>query len=144
QNPGSSQFFGQGGQKALLETIRLSFDLFHGESSFKPVDWQIRIRAEFNVKQLLAKERGVVNIDIPEGTGRTDGHAGLQEAFVEKKIADLGPNYDFISVRAGIQQFSSDFRGLLFAQEQPGLRIFGNLHSNRLQYNAAYFFFLEK
>ena len=144
QNPGSSQFFGQGGQTALLETIRLSFDLFHGDTSFKPVDWQIRITPAFNVNQLWARERGIVNIDVRQGTARFDGHVGLQEAFVEKKIADLGPNYDFISVRAGIQQFSSDFRRLLFTQEQPGLRIFGNLHSNRLQYNAGYFFFLEK
>jgi hypothetical protein len=60
------------------------------------------------------------------------------------KLADLGPNYDFVSVRAGIQEFNSDFRGFLFSEEQPGLRIFGNLHSNKIQYNAAYFNFLEK
>jgi hypothetical protein len=144
QNPGSSQFFGRGGQTEVEETVRLSLDLFHGDTSFKPVDWQVRITPAFNVNQLWTRERGVVNIDVRDGTARTDGHVGLQEAFVEKKIADLGPNYDFISVRAGIQQFNSDFRGLLFTQEQPGVRIFGNLRSNRLQYNAAYFFFLEK
>lgn len=143
-NPGSSPFFGKGGQVFLEETVRLSFDLFHGDTSFKPIDWRIKITPTFNVNQLWTREQGIVNIDVREGTSRTDGHIGLQEAFVEKKIADLGPNYDFISVRAGIQQFSSDFRGLIFAQEQPGVRIFGNLHSNRLQYNAAYFFFLEK
>jgi len=144
QNPGSSQFFGRGGQALLEETVRLSFDLFHGDTSFKPVDWQVRITPAFNLNQLWTRERGIVNIDVREGTARTDGHAGLQEAFVEKKIADLGPNYDFVSVRAGIQQFNGDFRGLLFTAEQPGLRVFGNLHSNRIQYNAAYFFFLEK
>jgi hypothetical protein len=143
-NPGSSQFFGKGGQAFLGETVRLSLDLFHGDTSFKPVDWRVKVTPAFNINQLWTRERGIVNIDVREGTSRTDGHAGLQEAFVEKKIADLGPNYDFISVRAGIQQFSSDFRGLLFTQEQPGVRIFGNLRSNRLQYNAAYFFFLEK
>lgn len=143
-NPGSSQFFGKGGQFLLDETARLSFDLFHGDTSFKPIDWRIKITTAFNVNQLWARERGIVNIDVREGASRTDGHIGVQEAFVEKKIADLGPNYDFISIRAGVQQFKSDFRGLLFAQEQPGVRLFGNLHSNRLQYNAAYFFFLEK
>jgi Carboxypeptidase regulatory-like domain len=143
-NPGSSQFFGRGGQALAQETVRLSFDLFHGDTSFKPVDWQVRITPAFNINQLWTRERGIVNIDVREGTARTDGHIAFQEAFVEKKIADLGPNYDFISIRAGIQQFNSDFRGLLFTQEQPGVRIFGNLHSNRLQYNAAYFFFLEK
>jgi hypothetical protein len=144
QNPGSTQFFGKGGQFFLEETARLSFDLFHGDTSFKPIDWRIKFTPAFNVNQLWVRERGIVNIDVREGTSRTDGHIGIQEAFVEKKIADLGPNYDFISIRAGVQQFKSDFRGLLFAEEQPGVRVFGNLHSNRLQYNAAYFFFLEK
>src|SRR5262249_27991579 len=143
-NPGSSQFFGRGGQGLVQETLRLSVNLFHGDTSFKPVDWQVRITPAFNINQLWTRERGIVNIDVREGTARTDGRAGLQEAFVEKKIADLGPNYDFISIRAGIQQFNSDFRGLVFTQEQPGLRVFGNLRSNRLHYNAAYFFFLEK
>src|SRR5215469_17026075 len=121
QNPGSSQFFGRGGQAAVEETVRLSFDLFHGDTSFKPVDWQVRITPAFNLNQLWTRERGIVNIDVRDGTDRTDGHAGLQEAFVEKKIADLGPNYDFVSVRAGIQQFNGDFRGLLFTAEQPGV-----------------------
>ncbi len=79
-----------------------------------------------------------------DGTTRLDSHAGLQEAFVEYKIHDLSPNYDFLSMRAGIQGFSSDFRGFLFVDEQPGLRLFGNLHSDRWEYNAAYFNLLEK
>ena len=56
----------------------------------------------------------------------------------------MSPNYDFLSVRAGIQSFSSDFRGFLFVDEQPGVRLFGNLHSDRWEYNAAYFNLLEK
>jgi hypothetical protein len=68
----------------------------------------------------------------------------VQEAFVEKRLHDFGPNFDFVSLRAGIQQFSSDFRGFLFVEEQPGIRVFGNLKSNRYEYNLAYFYFLEK
>ena len=79
-----------------------------------------------------------------DGTTRLEAHAGLQEAFGEYKIHDLSPNYDFLSVRAGIQDFSSDFRGFLFVDEQPGVRLFGNLHSDRWEYNAAYFNLLEK
>lgn len=144
QNPGSFVFFGKGGQVFVEETVRTSFDLFKGDTTFKPVDWRIRLTPAFNVNQLWARENGIVKIDVREGTSRFDGHVGIQEAFVEKKLADLGPNYDFISIRAGVQQFTSDFRGFLFTQEQPGVRLFGNLKSNRLQYNAAYFFFLEK
>jgi hypothetical protein len=143
-NPGSAEFFGKGGQLFLAETARLSLDLFHGDTSFKPVDWRIRFTPAININQIWTRERGIVNRDVRKGTDRTDAHVGLQEAFVEYKIADLSPNYDFISVRAGIQQFASDFRGFIFAQEQPGLRLFGNLRSNRFQYNAAYFYFLEK
>ena len=47
-------------------------------------------------------------------------------------------------MRAGIQQFNADFRGFLFVDEQPAVRIFGNLRSDRIEYNAAYFHFLEK
>ena len=47
-------------------------------------------------------------------------------------------------VRAGIQRFTSDFRGLIFSDEQPGARLFGNFHNNVFQYNLAYFNMLEK
>jgi hypothetical protein len=97
-----------------------------------------------NLNFLQARERGIVNIDPRKGTDRFDAHVGVQEAFVEAKLRDLSPNYDFVSIRAGIQQFTSDFRGLLFSEEQPGIRIFGNLRSNRIAYNLAWFYFLEK
>jgi carboxypeptidase family protein len=142
--PGSSDFFGKGEQFALSETFRFSFDLFHGDTSFRPVDWRIRVTPAVDVNYLNARELGIVNVDVRDGTTRLDSHAGLQEAFVEYKIRDLSPNYDFLSVRAGIQGFSSDFRGFLFVDEQPGVRLFGNLRSDRWEYNLAYFIFLEK
>jgi hypothetical protein len=143
-DPGSSGFFGLGEQAFVSENLRLSFDLFRGDTSFRPVDFRIRLTPEINLNFLQARERGIVNIDTRRGTNRFDTHAGLQEAFVEAKLRDLSPNYDFVSVRAGIQQFTSDFRGFLFSEEQPGIRIFGNLRSNRLAYNLAWFYLLEK
>jgi hypothetical protein len=142
--PGSGEFFGKGEQFALRQTFRFSFDLFHGDTSFRPVDWRIRVTPAFNVNYLNAREVGIVNVDVRKGTTRVNEHAGVQEAFAEYKIRDLSPNYDFVSVRAGIQSFSSDFRGFIFVDEQPGIRFFGNLHSDRWEYNAAYFNFLEK
>jgi hypothetical protein len=142
--PGSTDFFGKGEQLGLSESFRLSLDLFHGDTSFRPADWRLRITPEVNVNYLKARELGIVNIDVRDGTARLDSHAGLQEAFVEYKIHDLSPNYDFLSLRAGIQGFSSDFRGFIYVDEQPGLRLFGNLHSDRWEYNAAYFNLLEK
>jgi hypothetical protein len=142
--PGSSDFFGKGEQFFLDQRFLFSFDLFHGDTSFRPVDWRIRITPVISLNYLKVRELGIVNVDVRGGTSRFDSHVGLQEAFAEVKLHDIGPNYDFISVRAGIQGFNSDFRGFLFVEEQPGVRVFGNLDSNRWQYNAAYFNLLEK
>ena len=142
--PGSATFFGRGEQAFVDQTFRFTFDLFHGDASFKPVDWRIRITPELSLNDLDVRELGIVSPDVRSGTNRFDTHLGFQEAFVEVKLADLSPNYDFISARAGIQQFNADFRGFLFVDEEPGLRIFGDLHSDRIEYNATYFNFLEK
>jgi Carboxypeptidase regulatory-like domain len=142
--PGTAAFFGKGEESFLNQDFRFTFDLFHGDTSFKPADWRIRFTPEFNINYLDTQELGIVNIDVRAGTSRYDTHIGVQELFAEYKIADLSPDYDFVSVRAGIQQFTSDFRGFLFSDEQPGLRFFGNLKSNRWQYNLAYFQMLEK
>ncbi|HXJ13146.1 MAG TPA: carboxypeptidase-like regulatory domain-containing protein [Candidatus Limnocylindrales bacterium] len=141
---GSSEFFGRGEQFFLDQTFRFTFDLFHGDASFKPVDWRFRVTPEVSLNYLDVKELGIVGPDVRAGTTRLDSHVGFQEAFLEYKLRDLSPNYDFISVRAGIQEFNADFRGFLFVDEQPALRVFGDLKSDRLEYNAAYFNFLEK
>ncbi|HXH67706.1 MAG TPA: carboxypeptidase-like regulatory domain-containing protein [Candidatus Limnocylindrales bacterium] len=141
---GSSEFFGRGEQFFLDQTFRFTFDLFHGDASFKPVDWRFRVTPEVSLNFLDVKELGIVGPDVRAGTTRLDSHVGFQEAFLEYKLHDLSPNYDFVSVRAGIQEFNADFRGFLFVDEQPGLRVFGDLKSDRLEYNAAYFNFLEK
>ncbi len=142
--PGSKEFFGRGEQAFLDQTLRFTFDLFHGDTSFRPVDWRIRITPELSLNDLAVRELGIVSPDVRKGTNRFDTHLGLQEAFVEVKLRDLSSNYDFVSTRAGIQQFNADFRGFLFVDEQPALRIFGNLRSDRIEYNVAYFHFLEK
>jgi len=69
---------------------------------------------------------------------------GVEEAFVEKRLAVLNTAFDFVSVRAGMQNFNSDFRGYLFADNQLGVRLFGNAVSNRHQYNIAYFDMRER
>lgn len=144
-NPVEPAFFGRGGQFFLAQTFRFTFDLFHGDTTaFRPVDWRIRVTPAANINYLLARENQVVSPSDLNGTTRLDGHVGLQEAFGEVKLHDFGPNYDFVNLRAGIQSFVSDFRGFVFADEQPGARIFGNLRSNRFQYNLAGFDLLEK
>jgi hypothetical protein len=143
--PSSAEFFGQPEQFAVNETIQLSFELFHGDSTFKPRDWAIKISPTFSVPNYLnARENGVVNIDVRRGTNRTQTHFSLEEAFAEVKLADVNSNYDFVSVRAGIQPFVSDFRGFIFSDNNLGVRLFGAADNNRIQFNAAYFSMLEK
>jgi len=142
--PGSSGFFGKGEQAFFDQTFRFTFDLFHGDAAFKPVDWRIRITPEASLNNLKVRELGLIGPDPRSGTDRFDSHGGLQEAFVEVKLHEFGPNYDFLSARAGIQQFNADFRGFLFVDEEPAMRVFGNLHNGRIEYNLAYFHFLEK
>ena len=143
--PGAYDFFGKGAQFFVAQTFRATFEIFHGDTAaFRPVDWRIRITPAGNINYIYSQENQVVSPDVRHGTTRLDGHGSLQEAFGEVKLADIGPNYDFINLRAGIQQFVSDFRGFIFADEQPGVRLFGNLKSNRYQWNLAGFDFLEK
>ena len=143
--PGEYGFFGRGGQFFTAQTLSTTFDLFHGDTTaFRPVDWRLRVTTTANLNYLAVRENGIVYPDVRAGTTRFDEWVGLQEAFGEVKLHDFGPNYDFASLRVGIQQFLSDFRGFIFADEQPGVRLFGNLRSNRFQWNLAAFDFLEK
>jgi len=144
-DPLSAEFFGRPEQFAASETLQFSFELFHGDTTFKPRDWAIKFSPTFSVPNYLnARENGVVNIDVRRGTNRTDWHASLEEAFGEVKLADINANYDFVSVRAGIQPFVSDFRGFIFSDNNLGARMFGALDNNRVQFNGAYFSMLEK
>lgn len=143
--PISGEFFGRPEQLALNETVQFSFELFHGDTTFKPRDWAIKFSPTFSIPNYLnARENGVVNIDVRRGTNRTDSHVSFEDAFGEVKLADVDSNFDFVSVRAGIQPFVSDFRGFIFSDNNLGARVFGAFDNNRIQYNAAYFSMLEK
>ncbi len=140
----AGDFFGKGRQLFFNQNFVTSFEIFKGDTGFRPRDWAIRVTPVFNVNYLNVRERGIVNLDVREGTTRTDHQIAFQEAFVEYKFLDVSRNFDFASVRAGIQGFTSDFRGFIFADNEPGIRFFGNFLNNRYQWNIAYFYFLEK
>lgn len=143
--PGSAEFFGQPEALAVNQIFQLTFEMFHGDSTYKPRDWAIKISPTFSLPNYLnARENGVVNIDVRRGTSRTDTQFSLEEAFAEVKLADVNANFDFISARVGIQPFVSDFRGFIFSDNNLGARIFGSFDNNRYQYNLAYFAQLEK
>ena len=68
----------------------------------------------------------------------------MEDAFAEVKIEDTNANFDFVSVRAGIQPFVSDFRGFIYTDNNLGARVFGGFDNNRYQFNVAAFAQLEK
>jgi hypothetical protein len=142
--PRSYPFFGRPNQFLYLQYFALSFDLFHGDGAFKPVDWRVKITPIFNINYLAGQELGIVSPDVRDGLDRGRSFLALQEWFVETKLADIGPNYDFLSVRAGSQPFTSDFRGFIFSDTNRAVRFFGTLDSNREQYNLAFFVQQEK
>ena len=137
-NPNSEEFFGDPDQYFLYDNLVVSCDWVHGDGAFKPADWRIKLTSIFNLNHLVVDELGVVSPDVRDGTGRTRFDYALEEWFVETKLADLSPNYDFLSVRGGSQFFVSDFRGFLFADTNRMIRLFGNRLANRDQFNVIF------
>jgi hypothetical protein len=127
-----------------VTALRTSFDVFHGDTVFRPVDWRVRVAPAYSLNFVDLSEYNNVNFDVRRGNTRLDHHLGLQEAFGEKKLFDVGHQYDFASIRAGIQEFTTDFRGFMAVLEAPGVRLFGTLDSSRIEYNVAWFDLLEK
>jgi carboxypeptidase family protein len=101
-------------------------ELFRGATVFEPKRWAVRGTVVGNVNRLSTAAK----------LGRT---YGVEEAFAEKRLTVLGPSFDFVSIRGGMQNFNSDFRGFLFVDNQLGVRLFGNARANRDQYNVVYF-----
>jgi hypothetical protein len=141
---GSLDAFSGNDQLLTVENVVTSFSLIKGDTVFRPPDYEFRITPVFNWNYARARERGVLDIDPERGRTRFDDHVGFQELFVDKHLYNIDDRYDFVSVRAGIQNFDADFRGFLFLDNEPGVRLFGNYANNRLQYNVAWFRRLDK
>lgn len=163
--PVSGEFYGRSDQLFVENNTGFTFDLFKGETTFKPVEWRLVLQPIYNVNYTAVQENNVLNPD-PRGsegggfggglshighdlegtryTERTKNYLALEQAFAEIHLRDLSANYDFISSRFGLQPFTSDFRGFLFSDTDLGARIFGNADNNHWQYNAVVFSMREK
>jgi len=143
-NVQAQNFFGRGERFVAIENLRFSLEFYHGDVAFRPRDWELRITPVFNLNYARLNENNGVNINVRRGARRTDRQLAFQELSLEKHLFDLSDHYDFVSLKSGIQRFSSDFRGFVFNDLNLGGRLFGNFRSNRYQYNFAYFYMLEK
>lgn len=101
-----------------------ALEFFHGLTVFRPKDWSLKASAQ-----------GVYN----RGNNKDLDDIALLELFGEAKLFDVGRTYDFTSVRAGLQPFTSDFNGFVFKDVNLGAQLFGELSQNRYRWALAYF-----
>jgi hypothetical protein len=143
-DPGQRDFFGNTDQQFYNQNFILSFELFEGNTTYKPRDIEFKGTFVQNFNYVNVEQQGILQPDPGSGGSRFDEHFAIQELFVDKHLSNLSVNYDFWAIRAGIQQFNADFRGFLFTDNSPGVRLLGNFDNNKLIYNLAYFHQLEK
>jgi hypothetical protein len=143
-NPFQTNLIGNGSQFFYTQFFRLGFDLSHGDTAFKPTDWRVHLMPVFDVNYLTVSELGIVSPNVNDGLSRGRNYFALQEWFLEDKLDDTSPYYDFMSVRVGAQPFVSDFRGFIFNDTNRAVRLFGTRLSNRDQFNVLFFDQLEK
>lgn len=142
--PGTNDLFGKPDQYVFSQNLITNLTLIKGNTGFKPPDIELRITPVFNYNYAKVKELGLVRRNTDLGKSRSDRHVGMQELFVDYHLRNVSERYDFDSIRVGIQPFNADFRGFLFLDNQPGVRLFGTRNNNVFQYNLAWFRRLEK
>lgn len=142
--PGSNDTLGDVNQLIAAQTFIATALYYEGDTTFKPPDVEYKATLAFNYNRVRTEEVRALQIDPRRGKIRDDAFVGVQELFVTWDLRNLGTRYDFDDLRVGIQPFSTDFRGFLFQDSQPGIRLFGTRDSNRWQYNLALFRRLEK
>jgi len=115
-----------------------SFEIFHGDTVFAPKDWAIKFRP--SIKSVTGDKNPAARISGGFNTeGRRTVDFGIQEGFAEVKLFEVGEQFDATSMRVGVQNFNSDFLGLIYNDNANGVRIFSELVQNTYQINAGYF-----
>lgn len=144
QRPQSLNVFGKDASYVFSQTFIVGAALLKGSTAYKPPNIEYRVTLALNANYVDVPERRVLFVEPSKPTHRFDHFLGVQEAFVDYHFRNVSDRYDFDSIRVGIQPFQADFRGFLFNDQQLGVRFFGNRDNNRLQYNLAAFWRLEK
>ncbi|MDB5682770.1 MAG: hypothetical protein JWM75_468 [Sphingomonas bacterium] len=142
--PDTNDLFGRANSFAAVQTFLVGASLIKGSTAYKPPEIEYRVTLAFQENFAKVNERRILFVEPSRKPRRLDGYVGVQELFIDKHLRNVSDRYDFDSVRVGIQPFQADFRGFLFNDNQLGIRIFGNRDNNRIQYNLAGFWRLEK
>ena len=119
-------------RQQLFESQTTSLDavLYRGDTIFQPPDFQFRFTPIFNYSSTHTEG---------ESTSTSANTFGAQALFVEAHLRDVSANYDFDSVRIGIQAVDSDFRGFILSDQPVGVRVFGTRDNDIYQYNIGLF-----
>jgi Carboxypeptidase regulatory-like domain len=127
-----------GGTKKLVfnENHVFGAAIFGGDTVFEPRRWALQETTVFNLNRA---DDGSLSFGGLKANAAEKTNLGVEELFGEARLAVLSPNFDFMSVRGGMQNFNVDFRGYLFDDNQLGVRLFGNAKNNTDQYNVAVF-----
>ncbi len=141
---GNNDVFGRARQTLLVETVILSASVIKGDTTFKPPDYEFRFVPALQINHARFEELRGINANPQAGKTRTDSYIGIQELFGDVHLRNVSDQFDFDSLRFGIQPFQSDFRGFLFQDVPIGVRLSGIRDNNQWQYNLAYFRRLEK
>lgn len=144
EEPGAIDIFSGIHQRIQVQTFLTGIILFKGDTVFKPPTHEFRLTLATQYNRVDTEEVRALQIDPRLGDTRDDGFVAVQELFYDRHLRDVSDRYDFDSLRVGIQPFSTDFRGFLFQDLQFGVRLFGNRHNNKFQYNLAWFRRVEK
>ena len=104
----STDFFGRSESYTISNNLSATIELFKGETSFKPIDWAIRITPIFNINFTDVSENGVVNPD-PRGPNYSGGNKDPGKVIVTQPgsigtiISGDGSNFgnDFNHVKDG-------------------------------------------
>jgi len=139
-NPGTTAFFGEATPAHELvynQNMVAGAELFGGDTVFEPRRWALRATTVFNYN--LVAQNSLSFSNLARNAKETVANFGAEELFGELRLAVISPNFDFLSVRGGMQNFNVDFRGYLFDDNQLGVRLFGNAKNNTDQYNVAVF-----
>ncbi|MFN3864309.1 MAG: hypothetical protein ACK4RT_08530 [Erythrobacter sp.] len=145
EDPDRNDVFGDDFSQVFSQTFIAGFALLKGLTTFKPPTIEYRLTLAYNVNYVDVPERRVLFVEPSKPSHRLDQFLGVQEAFVDYHLSRFdNDRFDFISIRAGIQPFQSDFRGFLFNDQQLGVRLFGSRDNNRFQFNLGAFWRLEK
>jgi hypothetical protein len=121
---------GQREQMFDSQTVSLDGVLYRGDTVFQPPDFQLRFTPIFNFARTQTNGAG---------SATTANTFGAQALFVEAHLRDVSANYDFDSIRVGIQAVDSDFRGFILSDQPVGIRVFGSRDNDVYQYNVGIF-----